>query len=45
MEYADHCDEVWGLQLPDPYPSFEQWRCNADSYIEVPNLLPRTLDS
>ena len=45
MEYADHCDEVWGSQLPDPYPSFEQWRSQADSYVEPPNALPRVLDS
>jgi hypothetical protein len=35
LEYADHCDEVWGSQLPDPYPSFEDWRTYADSYVEV----------
>lgn len=34
MEYANYCDEVWGPRLPDPYPSFEQWRKNADSYVE-----------
>lgn len=45
MEYADHCDEVWASGLPDPYPSFEEWRGNADSYIEGPNLMPQTLDS
>ena len=26
MEYADHCDEVWGAHPPNPYPSFEDWR-------------------
>ncbi len=45
MEYADHSEEVWGSQLPDPYPSFEQWRSNADSYVEPPSALPQVLDS
>ena len=40
MEYADHCEEVWGSQLPDPYPPFEQWRSDADSYVEPPSALP-----
>jgi hypothetical protein len=44
MEYADHCDEVWGSRLPDPYPSFEEWRSNADSYIEPPSALPQAPD-
>jgi hypothetical protein len=35
MEYADHCDEVWGSQMPEPYPSFERWRRWADSYVEA----------
>ena len=35
MEYADHCDEVWGSQIPEPYPSFESWRQRADSYVEA----------
>lgn len=35
MEYADHCDEVWGPNLPMPYPSFEDWRRDADSYVEA----------
>lgn len=34
IEYAEHCEEGWGSQVPDPYPSFEQWRREADSYIE-----------
>ena len=45
MEYADRCDEVWGSRLPDPYPSFEEWRSNADSYVEPPSALPQALDS
>lgn len=45
MEYADHCDEVWGSRLPDPYPSFGEWRSNADSYIEPPSASLRALDS
>lgn len=35
MEYADHCDEVWGAHLPSPYPSFEDWRRDADLYVEI----------
>ena len=36
MEYADHCDEQWSSRIPKPYPSFENWRREADSYVEVP---------
>ena len=36
MEYADHCEELWASQWPEPYPSFAQWRKDADSYIEAP---------
>ena len=35
MEFSDHCSEVWGLELPNPYPSFEDWRRQADSYIDL----------
>ena len=35
MEFADHCDELWGRELPRPYPAFETWRKEADSYVEV----------
>ena len=35
MEYADHCDEVWSSTLPGPYPSFEDWRRDADSYVDL----------
>jgi len=35
MEYADHCDEIWISALPSPYPSFEDWRRDADSYVEL----------
>ena len=45
MEYADHCDEIWGPQLPEPYPSFEDWRSNADSYVESPSVLPNAIGS
>jgi hypothetical protein len=34
MEYADHCDETRGSSLPVPYPSFDVWRRDADSYVE-----------
>jgi hypothetical protein len=33
-EYADHCDDVWSIGLPLPYPSFESWRRDADRYVE-----------
>jgi hypothetical protein len=36
MEYSDHCDEIWAPGLPDPYPSFGQWRRDADAYVEPP---------
>ncbi len=45
MEYAEHCEEAWGSGLPDQYPSFDEWRSQADSYVEPPNALPRVLDS
>jgi hypothetical protein len=35
MEYADHCDELWSSELPNPYPSFEDWRRDADSYVDL----------
>src|SRR5208283_1071670 len=34
MEFSDHCGETWGSKLPDPYPSFEDWRRNADSFVD-----------
>ena len=34
MEFSDYCGETWGSKLPDPYPSFEEWRRNADSYVD-----------
>ena len=33
MEYADHCDEVWISAMPEPYPPFEEWRREADSFV------------
>jgi hypothetical protein len=39
-EYADHCEETWGSRLPEPYPSFEEWRGNADAFVESPTVLP-----
>lgn len=44
MEYADYWRETWGSRLPEPYPSFEEWRRNADSYVEPPKVLPSTLN-
>jgi hypothetical protein len=35
MEYADHCDEIWNSQLPVPYPSFQEWRRDADRYVDL----------
>ena len=35
MEYADHCDQVWSSAMPEPYPSFEDWRREADSFVEL----------
>jgi hypothetical protein len=45
MEYAIHCEEAWGSRLPDPYPSFEEWRANADSFVEPPSILPAGVHS
>jgi hypothetical protein len=33
MEYADDCDEAGHLQTPEAYPSFQEWRKQADSYL------------
>jgi len=35
MEYADRCDEVWSSEMPSPYPALEDWRREADSYVDV----------
>ena len=35
MEYADHCEELWSSELPTPYPSFEDWRRDADLYVDL----------
>ena len=35
MEFADHCSELWGSELPIPYPSFEDWRRDADAYVDL----------
>ena len=32
MEFADHRDEVWSSE---PYPTFEDWRRDADSYVDL----------
>ena len=34
MEFSDHCSQIWSSRLPRPYPSFEQWRRDADSYVD-----------
>ncbi len=33
MEFADDCDEAGRLHAPKPYPSFQEWRKQADSYL------------
>jgi hypothetical protein len=35
MGYSDHCDKIWSASLPVPYPTFEDWRHDADSYVEL----------
>lgn len=35
MEYADHCDDLWNNNLPIPYPLFENWRSDADRYVDL----------
>jgi hypothetical protein len=35
MEYCNHCEQVWGPELPVPYPSFEVWRRDADRYVDL----------
>ena len=35
MEFSDYCSEIWGSELPSPYPPFEDWRRDADSYVEL----------
>jgi hypothetical protein len=35
MEYADHCDDIWNSNFPQHYPSFEDWRDDADRYVDV----------
>ena len=35
MEYADHWYELWSSEPPTPYPSFEDWRRDADLYVDL----------
>ena len=35
MEFADHCDELRGSELQSPYRVFEDWRREADSYVDL----------
>ena len=35
MEFADHCDGLWDDKLPSPYPPFEDWRREADSFVDL----------
>jgi hypothetical protein len=39
MEYWDYCDRIWESSLPDPYPSFQSWRQQADSYVVATSSL------
>ncbi|MFN7998441.1 MAG: hypothetical protein U0Q18_32770 [Bryobacteraceae bacterium] len=32
--YAQHCHSLWLNEQPDPLPSFEAWRADADGYFE-----------
>ena len=41
VEYADHCDEVWGSRLPEAYPSFEEWRPMQTLLSNRPPFRPR----
>ena len=35
IEFADHCDDLWGRELPGPYPPFEKWRKEADAFVDL----------
>ena len=35
MEFADHCDGLWDDKLPSPYPPLENWRREADSFVDL----------
>lgn len=35
MEFADHCEKLWGETLPMPYPRFADWRTEADSFVDL----------
>jgi len=37
MEYSDYCEEIWSSGLPAPYPSFAEWRRNADRFVDLEN--------
>jgi hypothetical protein len=37
MEFSDHCRQLWRHVLPSPYPAFDQWRRDADAYVEPGN--------
>jgi hypothetical protein len=37
MEYADDCDEAGRLHPPKSYPSFQEWRKQADAYVPTPD--------
>ena len=45
VEYADYCEGAGGSRLPEPYPPFEEWRANADSFVESPTVLPAGFSS
>ena len=35
LEYSDHCDDLWNSHWPVPYPSLEDWRRDADHYMDL----------
>lgn len=37
MEYSDHCDDLWSSNWPVPYPSLEDWRRDADHFVDLSN--------
>ena len=43
-EYAAHYGKAWSSWLPDPYPSFQEWRDHADSFVEPPTFLSAVLN-
>jgi hypothetical protein len=36
-EFSDYCAHRWRRVLPSLYPAFDQWRRDADAYVEPGN--------